>query len=500
MLENLKDNIFEYKKLSLEEQQQRKILGRLVGVMADFKKPTRNGRFYSEQLWEKTFKDPLIEERINSRTFFGELGHPVGRLETDMEKIAICLAEKPKKGKDGLLYGVFDILDTPNGRILKTLCDYGCSIGVSSRADGETSNNFNGQEEVMQDGFDLEGWDAVLLPAVKEARLKYVTESLDNKKSLKQTLNEQIDKASEDDKKVMKETLENLNIEYTPEKVIDKAANDVGATMIKDLQESLLAKEQAEAKVLELQEKLSVCYAKEAKYEEDISKYKTTIRNLSESVSKAKALEAKLNGLNEELAQKDLTIKEEQDKFKKALAQQRADIEKQSSLTESISNKNNLIREKESKIRALNEEFNSFKKVSQEKEKSLNESIAEMKKNLTIKTTEYNNKLAQSNNLVEQYRKTAKAAVNKYIDSQALRLGVNANEIKNKLPENYSFNDIDSICEGLGKFSLSVSNLPFNLQKGKTIIKESKEPINKYINANTDDSVDDSLLRLANLK
>lgn len=157
MLENLKDNIFEYKKLSLEEQQQRGILGRLVGPIADFKKPTRNGRFYSEQLWEQTFKDPIVEEKINSRCLFGELGHPIDRLETDMEKIAICLAEVPKKGKDGKLYGVFDILNTPNGRILKTLCDYGCSIGISSRADGETESDYNGKETVIPSSFVLEG-------------------------------------------------------------------------------------------------------------------------------------------------------------------------------------------------------------------------------------------------------------------------------------------------------------------------------------------------------
>lgn len=505
MLENLKDNIFEYKKLSLEEQQQRGILGRLVGPIADFKKPTRNGRFYSEQLWEQTFKDPIVEEKINSRCLFGELGHPIDRLETDMEKIAICLAEVPKKGKDGKLYGVFDILNTPNGRILKTLCDYGCSIGISSRADGETESDYNGKETVIPSSFVLEGWDAVLLPAVKEARLQYMTESLNQDKGLKQILTEQLNKETPEAKKIMEETLDTLNInDYNSEKSDNKediAANNDGANVIKDLQESLLAKEKAEAKVLELQEKLSVCYAKEAKYEESISKYKDTIKNLSEGVLKAKALEVKLNNLNEELNQKNLTIKEEQDKYQRALQKQQLGLERQSSLTESISNKNNQLKDKENEIRALNEEFNSFKKVSKQKENSLNESLAEMKKNLTIKTTEYNNKLANSNKLIEQYRKTAKTAVNKYIDSQALRLGVDANEIKNKLPENYSFNDIDNICESLSKFSLSVSNLPFNIQKGKTIIKESKEPISKYLpNTKADDLVDDSLLRLANLK
>lgn len=50
MLESLQSNKFEYKKLTEEEQKARGILGRLAGVIADFKNPTRNGRIYSKEL------------------------------------------------------------------------------------------------------------------------------------------------------------------------------------------------------------------------------------------------------------------------------------------------------------------------------------------------------------------------------------------------------------------------------------------------------------------
>ena len=107
---------------------------------------------------------------------------------------------------------------------------------------------------------------------------------------------------------------------------------------------------------------------------------------------------------------------------------------------------------------------------------------------------------ARSNALVEQYRKTAKNAVSKYINLQAHMLGVSENEIKNKLPENYSFNDIDSVCEGLKDFSLKVSKLPINIENKNNIkmtIKESKEPI--VPTSRLDDSIDDDLLKLAKL-
>ena len=52
----------QYQRLTEEEKQRRGILGRLVGIIADFKNPTRNGRRYTEELWDKTFDDPVVKE------------------------------------------------------------------------------------------------------------------------------------------------------------------------------------------------------------------------------------------------------------------------------------------------------------------------------------------------------------------------------------------------------------------------------------------------------
>ena len=177
MLESLNTNNLEYQKLTKDEMSRRGILGRLVGACADIINPTRNGRKYSEKLWENVFEDPIMKERIENGVCYGELGHPADREETDMEKIAVCLAEVPKKGADGKLRAVFDILNTPNGRILKSLCDYGSTLGISSRGSGDLEVGYDGQESVNPDTYNCEGFDIVLIPAVKDARLQYVTES-----------------------------------------------------------------------------------------------------------------------------------------------------------------------------------------------------------------------------------------------------------------------------------------------------------------------------------
>ena len=131
---------FKFKDLSPEEKQARGILGRLYGDCADIKMPTRNGRGYSEEVFDNSFKEGTVaSELLKNGGIPGECGHPADRTEIDMEKIAIMMPEKPRKDKNGKLIGYWDILDTPNGRILKTLCDYGYKLGISSRGSGEVS-------------------------------------------------------------------------------------------------------------------------------------------------------------------------------------------------------------------------------------------------------------------------------------------------------------------------------------------------------------------------
>ena len=192
--------------LSEEEKASRHILGRLYGPIATCKEGTRNGRKYNKELWIKALNDEIFQEKIANKSLFLELGHPADREETDMSCVCACIPEMPKIVNDDL-YAYVDILDTPNGRLLKTFCDYGFIPGISSRGSGDIMAN----DEVDPETFFLETWDIVQLPAVKKARLA-MCESLNNKKSLKAALQESYDAANDEDKKVMKETLDNLDI------------------------------------------------------------------------------------------------------------------------------------------------------------------------------------------------------------------------------------------------------------------------------------------------
>jgi hypothetical protein len=194
--------------LTEEEKARRHILGRWYGPIATCNEGTRNGRRYNRELWEKALNDELFHEKIANKCLFLELGHPQDREETDMSKVCACIPEMPMI-INGDLCACVDILDTPNGRILKTLCDYGFIPGVSSRGSGDVMPN----NDVDPETFFLETFDCVAIPAVKKARLS-MCESLDkNAVSLKKALTESFNKASEEDKTIMKETLENLDID-----------------------------------------------------------------------------------------------------------------------------------------------------------------------------------------------------------------------------------------------------------------------------------------------
>lgn len=507
MLENMSsNNIFEYKKLSKEEQEKRGILGRLVGVMADSINPTRNGRKYSAELWQKVFENPIMKEKIENRVCFGEACHPTdGREEVDPEKVAICLAEVPKMNNKGQLIGIFDVLDTPCGRILKTMLDYGANIGVSSRGSGDVETDFLGEESVNPDTYDCICWDAVFVPAVKEARLKLVTESLEGK-TLRQALAESIEAANEEEKVIMKETLDNLDIRLTEDVNQDEnldninedsnnmAVDDTKATL-DELQEALKENKELANTITSLQEKLSVSYAKEAELQEEVNKYSKSIRKLSNDARQLDPLKAKISSLNEEL-----------NSVNKKLDQQNSLFEKTKKTTERISRAHTQLAEKydnnEKHTQKLQERLNALKAQSSEKERILTENIADLKNTIEVKNKEYSQKLSKANKLVENYKSIANKAVDKYIDSQARILGVKKEEIKNRLPESYTFDDIDTVCEDLREYKLNINKLPFrtmnlneNIQIKATPSKnETILPANNF-----GDEVDEQLMSLAGL-
>lgn len=487
--------------LSEEEKERRHILKRLSGPIASCKESTRNGRHYNKELWQKALNDEIFKEKIKTKSLFLELGHPRDRSETDMTCVCACIPEMPKIIGDDL-YAVVDVLDTANGRLLNTLIDYGFVPGISSRGEGDMIGN-----EVDPETFFLETFDVVQVPALTKARLSMV-ESLNKNNSLKLALNEALEKSTVDERKIMESALNHLDIslEPTDQKVenIDVepksfAADNDGAQVIKELQESLKKNREYEGTIKTLQENLSVCYTKEKELEEQLSKFKGKLQTIQETANRANALNVRIKTLSEQLQkqqEQNQILKDRNSKLQEGLLRTR----------NSGKELNNTLTEQYDKVNRLTEQINNLNNLVEKtrldcdkREQSLREQIEDMKKDSSIKTSEYRTKLSSANKLVEKYQRIARLAVDKYIGSMATKLGVNPSEIKNRLKENYSFEDIDKVCEDLKNYRLRVSNLPFELQEsmrqGKVkVTQEKKDPI--IPESGLDDNVDEWLKSL----
>lgn len=486
------------------------ILGVLEGPCADVINPTRNDRQYDEELWINVFNDSIVNEYFECGGILGELDHPAERTETDTSKVAICMPEKPKKNKDGKLIARFDILDTPNGRIVYTLAKYGYKLGVSSRGNGDVYEAYDGKEHVDPKTYELKAFDIVLLPAVKAARLA-LKESVGNK-SFKQAIKECLEKANKDEKRTMVESLRKLKIDYKLEKADNKtvmteskkvqsnselAAEDTGAVMVKELQKFIKENKALRESLKSSQEQLSVCYAKEVKYEEEIELLKSS--KIDESIINELKSEVKL--LQEQLQDKEKSLARQRERYNHLSEKVNSNESQKTKLNESLSNK-------DSRIKALNEELILEKTKFESETKKLTEALAEEKKNSAIKVKEYTNKLVKAKSLIESYKKNADKAINRYIETKANMFGLTKEDITNRLSENYTFDDIDNICESLQSYSLAMNKLPINLtsngnknsnnNKIKMKVTESKESI-KPNSFGFDDEVDESLLRLAGL-
>ena len=492
------------------ETKRKGVLGTLEGICADCIQTTRNGRKYNDEVWQHAFNDPLVKEQFANGGIFGQLGHPKEDQSENEEFncIAICMPNPPKKGSDGKLRGRWDILDTPNGRILKCLCDYGYKIGISSRGNGDIVTDFDGNESVDPETFEFKAFDAVLLPAVKEARLNLVTESLNDKdKKFKKALQESIDNSNDVDKAVMLKTLEDLGINYIDSHETEgedlseiavtypkNVADSDGMNLVDDLQAALKEINDLKMQLFDLNEQISVSNTKEIRLENQISKLQNALVKSKQSTKVAEAMKKQLLSMKEQLEQ-SVVEQQRQKKLAESYKNKLNEVEgSKSQLNEFIETNQKIIKSLQNKIKSLQD--NVEKNSSQNKDivESLQQEVTALKSDSKLKHSQYTKKLAESTQQVNKYKNIAKIAIDKYIECKCTTLGIKPEDVKSRLNESFSFKEIDDVCESLRGYNLNISKLPFQVSNIKNI--SMKENLQQRAITNPDDVVDKSILDL----
>src|SRR5262249_17842569 len=120
---------------------------KLSGIAYRWDKPTKNNRLYSESILESATQD--LREKIKGGHCFGTLGHHSEGLRHD--SISHLVESLRKSNSDCCWHAKVKLLDTPAGRIAKTLSESG-SLGFSSRSLGTCTrrNNIDHVNEGMK--------------------------------------------------------------------------------------------------------------------------------------------------------------------------------------------------------------------------------------------------------------------------------------------------------------------------------------------------------------
>ena len=140
-----------------------------IFLQADIK--NRNGRVYPMEVLEKEVAR-YNKKFINEKRAYGELGHPDGPT-VNLERVSHMVTELYPDGKNFI--GEAKIMETPMGKIVKSLMDEGGKLGVSSRGMGSLDQK-NGANYVRDDFYLATAADIVADPSAPNAFVEGIME------------------------------------------------------------------------------------------------------------------------------------------------------------------------------------------------------------------------------------------------------------------------------------------------------------------------------------
>lgn len=155
------------------------VLARVVGPFFLVDGKSRNGRFYTRELWEKAIK--RTNDRLGTGQMLGTIGHSQSLDDAALlqglasHRVARLWIDE----KAGVGMGEILVLNTPSGQILNAYLRGGVQFPVSSRGyGGFRQEKRDGAPVIDEDSFELETFDFVRVPGVAIA-VPLLVESLD---------------------------------------------------------------------------------------------------------------------------------------------------------------------------------------------------------------------------------------------------------------------------------------------------------------------------------
>jgi hypothetical protein len=143
----------------------------IEGVFLQGELKNRNNRVYPMKILEAEV-ERYNRDFVKQSRAFGELGHPEGPT-INLERVSHMIKGLTREGTNFI--GKAKILDTPYGKIVKSLIDEGAKLGVSSRGIGSLQEQ--GDASYVRDDFQLStAADIVADPSGPDAFVRGIME------------------------------------------------------------------------------------------------------------------------------------------------------------------------------------------------------------------------------------------------------------------------------------------------------------------------------------
>ena len=140
------------------------IIGTFTGKCCDAAVFNNNDMKLNRELFEHLLASDEYKDAMEHRYYIGYLGHPEDPGAQTFQDACIVMTSMELRDNDEV-WGTFDLIDTPVGRIVKSFIDAGVEWGISIRGAGDVDAEGN----VDPDTFVFRGFDLVAFPAYGDA-------------------------------------------------------------------------------------------------------------------------------------------------------------------------------------------------------------------------------------------------------------------------------------------------------------------------------------------
>jgi hypothetical protein len=294
----------------LESKDNGRIVGR--GIFGVVDTPTENGRIYPRKVMEREIERVMPE--VKNRMFFGELDHPQDG-KTALSRVSHIVTDLRLEGNE--IVGELEVLNTERGLNLQAILEAGGKVGVSVRGLGSVIKE--GQHELVQDDYQLLGFDIVYMPSVLDSYPEFIKENKEVTKNDKKEVSMSDKEVKEKEKKEIEikseETDDEKEVKGCEKKEKKKLSLEELETEFPEVVEELKKKiekkikEEVEAELEKFKEKIKEQLESGKVSSDELS---NALKKVTEIIDSEKAeKEAELEKKVEDLEDKVNKVKEE---------------------------------------------------------------------------------------------------------------------------------------------------------------------------------------------